>query len=521
MHPYRLAQAAVAIALLAACAPPATPAGSSTVSGGRDAYSVPTLPAAARIGAAEYASRRAALAASLGDGVFIAIGAPNPEHDYLPFAQDPGFNYLTGIQEPGAALIIAKTGGTVTERLFVLPRDPSREVWEGARLGADGARARTGIPTATIEALLPALDELLPSAGRIYALATPRESPNPLRLPSYHAGVIAGLAARYGVEVVGVDDELSRLRGLKSETELDLIRRAVEVTNLAHRAAMRTVEPGMNEFEVQALVEYTFRRHGADRPSFASIVGSGPNATTLHYNANDRYMDADDMLVMDIGASYRGYAADVTRTVPVDGTFSPEQRGVYEVVLAAQKAAEAQARPGATWQALNSAAVLELARGLAGLGLIEAEDATFDCGAAGAPRTCPQVALFYMHGLGHGIGLQVHDPDVSYVAAFTVGSAFTIEPGIYVRADALDHIPDTPGNRRLRAAVGEAVRRYRNIGVRIEDDYFITSDGVERISDGAPREIAEIEMQMALPGVGEADRRAAIVEWYRQTEPRD
>jgi Xaa-Pro aminopeptidase len=500
--------------LLSACAP-STPPGAAAPPAAFDAYEIPDFPAASAIPASEYAARRAALAARMADGVFVAVGAPSPQQDYLPFFQDPEFQYLTGIVEPGAALIIAKENGRVSEHLFVLPRDPAREVWEGARLGARGAEARTGIPTSTIGDFAASLDALLP-APVLYTAVPPAAGAGLVDFVPHHQRVVSTVAERFGMEVTPLVEELSVLRGTKSPTELDLIRRAVTITNLAHRAAMRTVRPGMNEFEIQALIEYTFRRHGADRPSFSSIVGSGSNATTLHYNANDRFMEAGDMLVMDIGASYRGYAADVTRSVPVDGTFSPEQRAVYEVVLTAQKAAESQARPGATWQALNTAARREIASGLARLGLIESPDASYDCGSG---RSCPQAALFFMHGLGHGIGLQVHDPDASYFGTFRVGSAFTIEPGIYVRSDALEHLPDTPGNARVREALGPAVQRFRDIGVRIEDDYLVTPDAVERISAGAPREIEEIEALMSLPGIGDASRREAIVEWYRQTRP--
>ncbi|MBA3969488.1 MAG: M24 family metallopeptidase [Gemmatimonadetes bacterium] len=320
------------------------------------------------------------------------------------------------------------------------------------------------------------------------------------------------LATQHAARVIPVDETLNRLRGTKSAAELDLIRRAVYITNVAQGEVMRSMEPGMNEFEIQALIEYVFRRHGAERPSFATIVGSGPNSTTLHYNTNDRFTQAGDMVVMDIGASYRGYAADVTRSVPVNGVFSPEQRAIYSIVLDAQKAAEALARPGATMEQLNAAASRVLATGLARLGLIESASATYACGGAGALGRCPQLRLFYMHGLGHGIGLDVHDPNNS---PFVVGSAFTIEPGIYVRADALDYLPDTPENRALIGRLRPMVERYRNIGVRIEDDYFITASGAERISAGAPREIGEIEALMAQTGLGNRERRPEVVEWYR------
>jgi Xaa-Pro aminopeptidase len=186
-------------------------------------------------------------------------------------------------------------------------------------------------------------------------------------------------------------------------------------------------------------------------------------------------------------------------------------------VLDAQKAAEALARPGASWDRLNAAADVVIQRGLARLGLIDAPGATYACD--GGAR-CPQAALFYPHGLGHGIGLDVHDPDASYFGPFRPGSAFTLEPGIYVRADVLDYLPDAPENQALRARLAPAVARYRDVGVRIEDDYFITGAGVERVSAGAPREIAEVEALMREPSPWNAARRAEVVDWYRATAPR-
>ena len=480
-------------------------------------WTVPALPPAITVSAAEYAQRRRALGATMGDGVLVALGSKAPSADYLQFFQNSPFRYLTGVTEPGAALVITKTGGRVEEQLFVLSRNPAQEVWEGSRLGAERARQLTGIPTRTADRLFFALDSLLRQHRTVYTVFPGSGDEIETADSTRDQRMLMRLAAQHGARSVPMDETLSRMRGTKSATELDLIRRAVYITNIAQREAMRSIEPGMNEFEVQALIEYVFRRHGAERPSFATIAGSGPNSTTLHYNTNDRFMQAGDMVVMDIGASYRGYAADVTRSVPVNGVFSPEQRAIYEIVLQAQKTAEALARPGASMAQLNAAASRVLAEGLARLGLIESADATYACGGRGALGRCPQLRLFYMHGLGHGIGLDVHDPNTS---PFVAGSAFTIEPGIYVRADALDYLPDTPENRTLIGRLRPVLERYRNIGVRIEDDYFITANGAERISAGAPREIVEIEALMAQAGPGNRERRPEVVEWYRTSGTR-
>ncbi|HEU4455940.1 MAG TPA: Xaa-Pro aminopeptidase, partial [Longimicrobium sp.] len=436
------------------------------------------------------------------------------------------FRYLTGLAEPGAALVVHKSGGAVRETLFVQPRDPSREVWEGSRLGAEAARTLTGIPARDRPALDATLDSLLAAgpAKKLYVVSplTSDGSRSPyLRPDQQFAAAVARRNA--GTEVEWLDDQLFALRAVKSPAELDHLRRAIHITILAQRQAMMATEPGMNEFEVHALIEGTFRRNGAERPGFGSIVGSGPNSTTLHYRSADRFMRAGETLVMDIGAAYRGYTADVTRTIPVSGRFTPEQRQVYEIVLAAQKAAEALARPGGDLMTMSRVAQQTVAGGLARLGLIEAPDATFDCRFGQQMRECPQFFLFYMHGLGHGIGLDVHDPEPAYPdfgGRFVVGSAFTIEPGIYVRGDVLDYLPDTPRNRAMIAKLRPAVEKYRDIGVRIEDDYFITRGGVERVSEGAPREIAEIEALMAREGHWNRDRRPDVVEWYRGTERR-
>jgi Xaa-Pro aminopeptidase len=515
----RLALLALLAALPAAPAPAQGPV--PAPQGSPDTYAVPATAAPAPISREEFARRRQALARRMSDGVLVVMGTLEPDADYLPFAQNAPFRYLTGVNEPNAMLVIAKRGARVDEHLFVMAREPAQEVWQGARLGAEGATRLTGIPSHTNDEAERTLGGLLAGVRTLYTVAPLSQdgSDNPfLRADQQY---VQRLQREHGIQqVTDLSDALFEIRQTKTPAELDMLRRSIFITALAQREAMRAVEPGMNEFEIHALIEATFRRYGAERPSFGSIVGSGPNSTTLHYRMADRYMQAGEMLVMDIGASYGGYAADLTRTVPVNGRFSPEQRSIYEIVLAAQKAAEEQARPGATMARLNQAATRVLADGLARLGLIESAQATYDCRRGGATSQCGQVGLFYMHGLGHGIGLDVHDPDASYSSGFVNGSAFTIEPGIYVRADVLDYLPDTPRNRQLIARIRPAVQRYRDIGVRIEDDYFITGRGLERVTAGAPREIAEIEAQMALDSAWNRERRPEMVEWYRAVTPR-
>ena len=432
------------------------------------------LPSAllAQISAHEYEQRRIAVASRLPAGtVMLVRGAPEPEHDYVEFHQSPAMLYLSGIREPNAALLIANLAGRVASTVFVQPRDPAVEVWSGARIGADGAARISGAAARAAAELDRVVDSITAAGTRILSTDD--------------------AAGRLLVE---------RARGRKSPAELALIRRAVEITNDAHREAMRVARPGMHEYELEAAIEYVFRKNGAERPAFASIVGSGPNATTLHYNANDRKTLPGELVVMDVGASYRGYSADVTRTIPIGGVYSPAQREIYQIVRDAQAAAERNARPGGRSGVMMDSARAVIAAGLARLGLIESPTAGYDVrGPDGTIRQVPQVGMYFMHGLGHGIGLEVHDPEQYYVTGVIAeGSAFTIEPGIYVRENLLDILEDTPRNRALIERIRPVFQRYRNIGVRIEDDYLVTPEGLEWISR-VPREIGEIEALMRKP----------------------
>ena len=483
----------------------------------------------AQIDSSEYAARRTALGTAIGDGVLVALGAPEPSEDYDSFFQAATFDYLTGIREPDATLVMVKHDGHIASTLFVQPANPDQEVWSGHRMGPAGATALTGLPARPATQLRPFLDSLLAHTATLFVVgADPTDTTPPLTTDAQFVRRLA--KAHPLLHVVDATPMELRLRGTKSDAELALIRKAVAITADAERAAFHVVAPGVNEFEVQAEIEYVFRRDGADRPSFASIIGSGPNSTTLHYNANDRFMAAGDLVVMDIGASYRGYAGDVTRTVPVSGTYTDDQRAIYQIVRDAQAAAERQAKLNAPSRLMNDSATAVLAAGLTRLGLIESPTATYDCGPGIDPGTspgtgagttavqqCPQYTLYYMHGLGHGIGLDVHDPDqFYYTARIGPGSAFTIEPGLYIRASLPSILANTPKNRALLATVGPAITRYANIGIRIEDDYIATPQGVEWISR-APREAAEIEAAMRDRTPPTTARDTTKIDWYRAT----
>jgi Xaa-Pro aminopeptidase len=473
----------------------------------------------------EYASRRMTLQTKLPpDGILVALGAQEPPQDYQSFYQSPSFYYLTGFKEPDAALLMIKKGGQiVSSTMFVRPRQPSREVWTGTRLGTDGIELATGMRGRPTNDLWPVLDSLAKTGQSFHFIgdlgprdAEDEDSPTRVtRTPDEQ--LVDRLRKKHPtVKVTVVNDEIERMRGTKSPAELALIRQAVDITVIAQKEAMAAVKEVRNEFELQALIEYTFRRNGADRPSFSSIVGSGSNSTTLHYNVDDRFIDANDLIVMDIGASYKGYAADVTRTVPASGHFSLAQRDIYTLVRDAQSAAERQLKLGAPSRLMNDSANAVLATGLARFRLIDSPDATYDCSTGPNPRQCPQYRMYYMHGLGHGIGLEVHDPDqYSYTAKIEPGSVFTLEPGIYIREHVLEEMPNTSRNREIAGRLRNAVAIYRNIGVRIEDDYAVTDKGVECLSRGAPREIADVEAQMKTAVPVPAKRDGALVERYR------
>jgi Xaa-Pro aminopeptidase len=459
-----------------------------------------TLPAQ-EIGSAEYAARRDSLAARLDSGIVIAFGVPEPTGIHQA-SQLPAFRYLTGFLEPDAAFLLVKRGGTVTGTLFTASRDPRRALYDGFPPDSGTVARQTGLMVRSLPALLPTVDSLVRLGLPVYDLRD-FASADAAEQDSLTRGsrFMADLMSRRPGQALQIRDAhpiVDGLRARKSPAELALLRRAIDITVGSLKQAMQAAKPGMWEYELEAIIEGGFRRAGADGPSFGSIIGSGPNSTQYHYEKNDRRTAPGDVVVMDVGAYYRGYAADVTRTVPVGGRFTPEQRAIYQLVRDAQAAAERVARPGASWQAWRDSARAVEARGLARLGLIESPEATFDppwaAGCQRSPVSCSQAFLYMAHGLGHGIGLEVHDPPRPYVGSgtFEVGNVFTIEPGIYISTKLLDMLPDTPKNRAMIAKVRKAVERYQNTGVRIEDDYVITPNGVEWLSK-APREIPEIE----------------------------
>jgi Xaa-Pro aminopeptidase len=461
----------------------------------------PRLPG---ISQAEFAARRDSLAARIDSGIVIAFGARNPVSDFGPFYQLPAFHYLTNYDEPDAAFVMVVRHGRGASTLFITPAEPRSAFYYGRRADSSAIVRTFGVNARSFSALPKTMDSLLTSARGLplYALAD-FEDADFARADSLTRGgrFVAALSARHqGLVVKNAHAIVDELRARKSAAELALLRRAAEISAEGHRAAMLAPVP-QNEGELAAVLEYNFKRLGASRAAYGSIVGSGYNGTTLHYMKDNGPTGPGDLVVMDAAAEYQGYAADVTRTIPVSGTFTPEQRAIYQLVRDAQAAAERNSKPGMSAQAANDSSIVVRAKGLAALGLVESEDATIDlpwktdCGQR--PLLCRQAYFWMIHGISHGIGLAVHDPAQFYYGdrTYKEGDAFTIEPGIYISSAALTVLPDTPKNRAFIAKVRSMVKRYENTGARIEDDYIVTAQGLERISL-APREITEIEALM-------------------------
>ncbi len=406
-------------------------------------------------------ARRQALIAKLKTGIAIIKGAEElsndpPNSDYpqaTAFRQDNDFFYLTGLETYDSWLIISAADSAHGEaHLFIPPRNPGRERWSGARLGPGPEVAEaTGIPIANIhsaDSVQLFLHRMLAPAGRsgpatFWFRHTSRD-----RQPEF----IRDLAFQ-GRNVVARDllPALGALRVVKDAEEIRRLTRAVELSAAGHVAAMRFAKPGVYEYEIEATAEATFRRLGAERLGYPSIVGSGFNGTVLHYDANRRQTASGDLVVMDMGAEFGYYTADITRTIPVSGRFSERQRAIYELVLGAQQAALDAIRAGVTLGQLENVARKYLADHSGAL-----------CGGGDCGR-------YFIHGLSHWIGMDVHD--VGSEIPLAPGMAFTVEPGIYIPEESL--------------------------GVRIEDDILVTASGYELLSKAAPRTVADIENLMA------------------------
>lgn len=447
---------------------------------------------------AELARRRAAVAARMADKSTLILFSAEPklytnDVDYV-YRQENNLFYLTGLKQDGATLVMTKDGTTVTETVFLPKRVPLREAWEGKMYSREQATRISGIKTLVDaderEAFFTSLKSKkafaskeavnIPSAADKVYLLLPN-NPNDHNGQREFAGEARFAAGLTGFAVENAQPIFAELRHIKSPYELKMMQHAIDITTEAQMRAMATVGRAEWEYEVQAEVEYTFRRRNADFWGYPSIVGCGPNATTLHYVESQSPVKKGELLLMDVGAEYEHYTADVTRTFPVNGKFSKEQAEIYQIVFDAQEAVSRATKPGATFQDLSKVARDTVGDGLLRLGLITDR---------------AQVGRWFIHGLGHWLGMNVHDVG-RYGAPLRAGMIYTNEPGIYIREDALDNLPDTPENRAFIQKVRPVFEKYKNIGVRIEDDMLVTETGVEWMTKHLPRSIGDIEAFMA------------------------
>ncbi len=427
----------------------------------------------------EFAARRRRLLEAIegAQGVAVFFSAPPTirNNDVLhEYRQDSDFFYLTGFREPEAVLVLAPRHPTHKQILFVRPRDAEKEAWDGPRVGVEGAVSMLGAdqahPIAELAARLPAY---LTGHHRLYHRLGKDRRADDLLLDAIARIRGRGRAPEvWPTEIVDTATVLHEMRARKSAQEIARMRRAAEITRDGHLAAMRLAAPGRHEYEIEASIREVFRRNGAERLAYPPIVGSGPNATVVHYRANSRRMEDGDLVLVDAGCEHDYYASDVTRTFPVSGTFSAPQRRIYEIVLDAQSAAVDAVERGATVDAIHAVALRRTVEGLVGLGLLQGEvDALIESKA---------YRPFFVHRTSHWLGMDVHDVGLYYLGGeprpLEEGMVLTVEPGVYIRAD--------------EASVPE---EYRGIGIRIEDDVLVTEAGRRVLTEDIPRSVADVE----------------------------
>lgn len=405
--------------------------------------------------------------------VFFSNPIRNRSNDIdYEYHQDPNFYYLTGVQEPNSILVVFSEpqvirGTKTNELIFVQERDPSMEVWNGPRLGVEGVKEK-GIQQVLSNKEFKNIDLHLDQFDFItYSLPTESLKDNPFDKEDMY-----NLRQQFEAHLFKAEDNvikrgeysvyMARLREVKTEEELVLMKRAIDITCQAQVELLKALEQGMKEYQSEAIVEFIFKLNGAEYPGFPSIQGSGVNSCVLHYQTNRKSMIGSNLLVSDVGAEYHGYTADVTRTMPVDGTFSEEEATIYNLVLEAQEAGIAESQVGNNFWAPNIAATTVLSQGLMKLGIIQSP---------------AELKRYFMHGTSHYLGLDVHD--MGTYGKLQENSVITVEPGLYIPENS----PCDP--------------KWWNIGVRIEDDILITKEGPENLSDCIPRTITEIEQLMS------------------------
>jgi Xaa-Pro aminopeptidase len=411
------------------------------------------------------------------DGVAILASAPvtirnnDVEHEYR---QDSDLFYLTGFTEPDAVLLLSSVHPEHRAVMFVRPRDKEREIWDGERAGVEGVKEQCGVDAAfPIAELGKKLSEYLAGANNLYYELGKRPRMDERILLAITRARGRGRNPKPWPKTIHHPEAVwHEMRLFKDESELLAMRRAAAITAEAHRRAMAETRAGVHEYDIEATLKDVFRRRGAERAAYPPIVGSGPNATVLHYRANKRQLEGGELLLIDAGCEFAYYAADVTRTFPVDGTFTAPQRAIYEAVLDAQEAAIAVARPGATIERIHEVTLRRLVDNMIEIGLLSGERQKI--------IQEEKYKRFFMHRTSHWLGMDVHDVGAYFLAGkpreLAPGMVLTIEPGIYVARDD-----------------DEAPEPFRGIGVRIEDDILITGDGHENLSAAIPKTVAEIE----------------------------
>ena len=414
------------------------------------------------------------------DAILILPAAPErirSKDTTYPYRQDSDFWYLSGFAEPDAVLVLVPGRKHGECLLFCRERDADKEAWDGPRVGQEGAIEHFGMDDAyPIDDLDDILPGLLEGRTRVY-YHFGRDTDFDLKLIGWLNRVRAQVrqGAQPPHEFLELGHLLHELRLFKSAGEIKLMQRAADIACEAQVAAMRATRAGAQEYEVEAALQYVYRRHNACA-AYEPIVGAGSNGCVLHYRANNATMRDGDLLLVDAGAEYGNYASDITRTWPVNGVYSKEQRALYEIVLAAQDAALAQAVPGKPWIAGHDAAVATLTEGLLSLGLLK--------GTLKQNLAAGEYKKFYMHKTGHWLGLDVHDVGEYKLAGdfreLEPGMVFTIEPGLYI----------APGMKGVPA-------KYQGIGIRIEDDVLITQNGHRVLTDGVPRKVDAVESLLA------------------------
>ena len=473
---------------------------------------------------APFLERRRRFAETLGDALAIIPGAReaarNADTDF-EFRQDSDFYFLTGFDEPDAVAVFNPSHAKERFVLFVRPRDREQEIWTGRRAGVEGAIAAYGADAAyTIDELDARLREYaIDRAGLVYRLGNPHHDGRVTRLVSEMRGIrVRGFTTPARIEDPG--PILHELRLRRAPEELARQRRACEISRDAHLEAMRFARPGQHEYEVQAALEFVFRKGGSPRNAYPSIVASGPNACILHYNENRRRMEDGDLLLIDAGCEWGYHAADITRTFPVNGRFTAPQRRMYEVVLQAQLAGIAAARPGARYEAVHDAARRVLTQGLVALGLLPL--------GLDESLAMHHYREFYMHGTGHWLGMDVHDVGDYKIGrqsrSLEPGMVLTVEPGLYVdpeRESVTFHLreysEEEMWERRFRLGMAAAKKvedeekaraktlvhpippEYRGIGIRIEDDVLVTAAGNDVLTAGTPKTVQDVERTCAEP----------------------